>query len=218
MATDTVHPAVGMVQEILTSNEAIPLVSRAASSEGTRQWWMSPADIVRRPDVIKVLVREDNAHVRCGYQLDKGLSRDGAVYNIPAKYVMHRDWPFITLTRDVDFLNTFDSVLAEIPMHVWLDVTNGLVPGFSPFTTKFRHQFHWTVQQNGVMALAEPVYDIGVIGQTQRCTSLPDALNYLSTLPEYRWYWISLFVGLDGEQITQDHLQRLIVPFLRWWQ
>jgi hypothetical protein len=218
MAIDTVHPAVGMVKDILSRNEVTPVYTDDAGAENSQQWWISPMDIGRRPDVMKILIRQDASHLRVGYQLDKGLSRDARVYNIPARYVMYTDWPFQHLTKDVDFLNTLDSLWPEVPVHVWMRVTNGLVPGFNPFTTKFRHQFHWVVQENGVLSLAEPVYDIGIIGQTQHCTSLPSALAYLSALPEYRWYWISLFFGLDGTDVTETNLHRLLSPFLRWWQ
>ncbi len=220
MATDTSQSALALAQDILTRSEAAPIHTKSVDWPGGQTWWLSPHPLSRQPGVLKVGIDGQGKDARAGYRLEKGMSTEARAYNIPTSYVMYTPWPLMTLASDAEFLETFNSLIPTLPLHIWLQVTNGLVPGsgFNPFATPFRHQFHWTVKEHGQLELAEAVYDIGVIGDVKKSASVPEAITYLEKLPEWRWYWVSLFFGVQGRDITEDNLQKLLPPFLRWWQ
>ncbi|MCY0908425.1 MAG: hypothetical protein C7B44_02080 [Sulfobacillus thermosulfidooxidans] len=217
-ATKNRERTIDVVQEILMRAEASPVIEETIAFPDGQEWWAAPRALSRDLGAFKVGVSQRGSVERVGYRLDKGLSPEARAYNVPTRFIMYEPWPFMALSHDGEFRETFFSLVGQLPVHLWVSVTNGLVPGFTPLVGPFKHAFHWRIHEHGQLELAEPVFDMGVVGGVAQSTSVPDVLHYLETLPEWRWYWVSLFFGLEGDDITRPNLERLVTPFLRWWQ
>lgn len=165
-------------------------------------------------DTLRWVVQPGRSGSFLGCELNKGLDRAAGGYNSSTRLIMQRPWVWNRVGED--------AIAAKISHYgvstVNLDITSGLIPGFTPEETPFRHRFSWQCD-NGHLLLNESVYDVSNIGALSQYTELGQVLQHLTRLAEYRWLWVRLTWGhMVGNDAVQATLEDLIKHFGSWYR
>ncbi len=212
------NPKVAIVEDLLKRHQMTPVtIENVSGNDMMRQWFLSPHPLQRCLDCAKIHIivakTEDSLRIR----LDKGLGRQSRSYNVPTRYIMYDPWAYTSVTKDESRIQKIVDLAGQIPLHVWLHVTNGLVPGFNPFSGPFRHRFHWVLNGQGQMSLKEPVFDVSEVGRMQEATTLSELLVRLPRLREWAWYWATFSWGVAGDQVNEQNASTLLQSIQDLW-
>ncbi|MCL4495852.1 MAG: hypothetical protein M1294_13680 [Firmicutes bacterium] len=218
MALMESNPKVVMVDDLLKRNQITPVEIESISGHDVAQWFFSPRPLKRCLDCVKLHIVEEKTEGSLRVRLDKGLGRQSRAYNVPAQFIMYEPWAYVRLTDDEVRIQQIVDTARQMPLHVWLQVTNGVVPGFNPLTGTFRHRFHWAINAQGQMALAEAVFDVSEVGRLQEVTSLKELFARLPQLREWPWYWSTLSWGISGESVTEKNASILLQSVTDLWR
>lgn len=164
-------------------------------------------------NTLRWVVRPGSSATFLGCELNKGLDRAARGYNAAPRLIMQRPWVWTLAGED-----TIAEKIAQYGVStVNLDVTSGLIPGFTPEETPFRHRFSWQCD-NGHLVLNDAVYDVSNVGALSQYTELGQVLQHLTRLAEYRWLWVRLTWGRTvANDAVQSTLDDLIKHFAAWY-
>ncbi|WP_053958744.1 hypothetical protein [Sulfobacillus thermosulfidooxidans] len=218
MALSESHPTVLLVNNLLERNQVSPVFIESLSDAHVMQWMFAPQPVHKCWRCIKVEILEQSDTHSVRIRLDKGLGRQARSYNVPHSFIMYDLWPYMQVTGDLTRLKRITEAAQKIPLHLWLQVTNGVVPGFNPLTSPYHHQFHWSLNEKGQLTLADPVFDVSEVGELQQVTLIHDLVKRLQALREWPWYWVSLSWGIVQEHITESNVFALLEPILDLWK
>lgn len=146
------------------------------------------------------------------FELHKGLDRAARGYmpGNPLRMDRPERWQWshwVESVRNGDWDTALKQVLAltpDQPLTVRTWIWNGLEPGFDPYRWEPKHAFHYQMDADGRLSLAEPDYTVGPLEALAGVSSFADWLGVLSELPEYRWYWVSVLVGWETPRHPED--------------
>ena len=211
------NPTVAMVEELMKRHQMTPMATEQVRGIDTVQWFFTPRVLTRCIDCAKLSVTETQAGTTLRVRLDKGLGQQSRTYNVPTQFVMYEPWMYTSVTEDAIRIQNIMDTARQIPLHVWLQVTNGLVPGFHPITSPFHHNFHWILNEQGQMSLKEPVFDVSEVGRIQEVTNLQELLMRLPQLREWQWYWTVLSWGIVEQDIVEQNASILLQSLQDLW-
>ncbi|PSR29808.1 MAG: hypothetical protein C7B47_00415 [Sulfobacillus thermosulfidooxidans] len=218
MALVEAHPTVLLVNNLLERNQVSPIFIESLSDAHSMQWMFAPQPVKKCWRCIKVDIWEQSDTRSVRIRLDKGLGRQARSYNVPHSFIMYDVWPYMRVTGVSARLKDITQAAQKVPLHLWLQVTNGVVPGFNPLSSPFHHQFHWILNEQGQLTLADPVYDVSEVGELQQVTLIYDLVARLQSLREWPWYWVSLSWGIVQDNITESNVFALLEPVMDLWQ
>ncbi len=217
MAITESHPTALIVENILKRNQMTPVSLESMSNSDVSEWFFTPQNLKRCLPCIKIHISEAKTMQGLRVRLDKGLGRQSRAYNVPSHFIMYEPWMYTQITSDSQRIQRIIDAAQKFSIHVWLQVSNGVVPGFNPFSSQFRHQFHWILNDQGHLTLAEPVFDVSEVGQLQHLTEFKELLDQLPTLREWPWYWATLSWGIVQGDINEVNASALLEPIVDLW-
>jgi hypothetical protein len=164
-------------------------------------------------NMLRWVVLPGNSGTFLGCELNKGLDRAARGYNASSRLIMQRPWVWKLVGED--------AIAAKLSEYgtstVNLEVTSGLIPGFTPEETPFRHRFSWQCD-NGHLLLNESVYDVSNVGALSQYTELSQVFQHLTRLAEYRWLWVRVTWGHTvAKGSVEAALEDLIKNFGTWY-
>lgn len=204
----------------------LPAVVHEQIGQSSAFWWICPGPDWPQYKSSQWLIRldEDNT-LWCGLDWEKGLAPDARGYIAAAPFFMDEPWDWTHLVKGVAQGILTQAIGGVKPLLVRVRFTNGLVPGFDPYSATFKHEMQWELGED-TMRLALPVYETGGAGRVARVSSLSDLWRELENLPEWRWLWVSCFLGWKlpapdrpshGQALLENQLWERLTALLPWY-
>lgn len=190
------------------------------------RWWIGPqAEWPQFSRSQFYVAAESDGLLWCGLGWEKGLDPSARGYIASSTLFMDEPWDWERIWGAVVDGRLMSALMPQLPATFDLRFGNGLVPGFDPQTTPMKHRLQWILEQEA-MRLAKPVFETGYAARVVQAKTLSEVFQRLSDLPEWRWLWVSCFLGWtvdapnrpsEGSALLQNRLWPQLSALLPWY-